>query len=57
MIWEAYSRRRSALEAELAACDDVKAAADCLGRTLEQIRRETRSEDPGLRHQAGGDKN
>ena len=39
---EAYDRRREALEKELSACVDAKAAADCLGKTLEQVRMEVR---------------
>lgn len=41
---DAYSRRREALEEELKRCTDVKAAADELGRMLEQIRLEERGE-------------
>lgn len=50
---KAYEKRRAALEAELAACPDVRMAADCLSRALEQIRLETRTalEDASARRQ------
>ena len=53
MIREKYESRREALEKELAACEDVKAAADCLGRTLERLRVEARAEadTPALRRE------
>ena len=53
MITEKYESRREGLEKELAACEDVKAAADCLGRTLERLRIEARAEadTPALRRE------
>ena len=53
MIQEKYEPRREALERELSACEDVKAAADCLGRTLERLRVEARAEadTPALRRE------
>lgn len=53
MILEKYESRREALEKELSACEDVKAAADCLGRTLERLRIEARAEadTPALRRE------
>ncbi|MBR4331794.1 MAG: hypothetical protein IKP72_03865 [Clostridia bacterium] len=53
MIREKYESRREALERELGACEDVKAAADCLGRTLERLRIEARAEadTPALRRE------
>ena len=53
MILDKYESRREALEKELAACEDVKAAADCLGRTLERLRIEARAEadTPALRRE------
>ncbi|MBR4441679.1 MAG: hypothetical protein IKS52_00215, partial [Clostridia bacterium] len=53
MIREKYEPRREALERELTACEDVKAAADCLGRTLERLRIDARAEadTPALRRE------
>ena len=53
MIREKYESRRESLERELTACEDVKAAADCLGRTLERLRIEARAEadTPALRRE------
>ena len=53
MILDKYESRREALEKELAACEDVKAAADCLGRMLERLRIEARAEadTPALRRE------
>ena len=53
MIREKYEPRREALEKELAACVDVKAAADCLGRALERLRMDSRAEaeTPALRRE------
>jgi len=53
MIREKYESRREALERELAGCEDVKAAADCLGRTLERLRIDARAEadSPALRRE------
>ena len=53
MILEKYESRREGLERELAGCDDVKAAADCLGRALERLRIDARAEadTPALRRE------
>lgn len=53
MIKDKYEPRREALERELNACEDVKAAADCLGRTLERLRIDARAEadTPALRRE------
>ena len=40
---EAYEKRRAPLEEALKNCADVKEAADCLGRTMEQVRMDTRA--------------
>ena len=53
MILEKYESRREGLERELAGCEDVKAAADCLGRALERLRIDARAEadTPALRRE------
>lgn len=44
---KSYEGRREALKGELSACPDVKAAADCLNRLLEQVRLEERAQLDG----------
>ena len=53
MIKEIYDTRREALQKELSRCEDVKAAADCVGAALEKLRLDARAQAdaPVLRHE------